>query len=81
MSTYVSLLRYTQKGIESIKQSPTRLDAAKKTFRDAGADFIIAPTINEEVAEVIGASLKTVKRDWAAAKTFLRTELRSARRD
>ena len=35
---------------------------------------------NEEVAEVIGASEKTVKRDWSAAKTFLRTELRSGRK-
>lgn len=39
MSTYISLLRYTQKGIESIKESPTRLDAAKKTLRDAGAEL------------------------------------------
>jgi len=39
MSTYITLLRYTQKGVETIKQSPTRLDAAKKTFHDAGADL------------------------------------------
>lgn len=31
---------------------------------------------NEEVAEVIGVSLKTVKRDWSAAKAWLRKELR-----
>jgi RNA polymerase sigma factor (TIGR02999 family) len=30
----------------------------------------------EEVAEVIGASEKTVKRDWAAAKAWLQSELR-----
>jgi RNA polymerase sigma-70 factor (ECF subfamily) len=36
---------------------------------------------NEEVAEVIGASKETVKRDWSAAKTFLRTELRSGRKN
>lgn len=39
MPTYISLLRYTQKGIEKIKESPTRLDAAKKTFREAGAEL------------------------------------------
>ncbi|MDB6043131.1 MAG: hypothetical protein JWM63_1682 [Gammaproteobacteria bacterium] len=37
MSTYISLLRYTQKGIESIKESPGRLDAARKTFEKIGA--------------------------------------------
>jgi uncharacterized protein with GYD domain len=30
MPHYVSLLRYTQQGIEKIKKSPTRLDAARK---------------------------------------------------
>jgi uncharacterized protein with GYD domain len=39
MPTYISLLRYTQKGIEHIKQSPSRLDAAKKIFRDAGGEL------------------------------------------
>ena len=39
MPTYISLLRYTQQGIEKIKQSPSRLDAAKKTFRDAGGEL------------------------------------------
>jgi RNA polymerase sigma factor (TIGR02999 family) len=33
----------------------------------------------EEVAEVMGISEKTVKRDWGAAKSWLRKELRSAR--
>jgi uncharacterized protein with GYD domain len=37
MSTYISLLRYTQKGIESIKESPGRLDAARKAFEKTGA--------------------------------------------
>ena len=33
MPTYISLVRWTQKGIENIKESPSRLDAAKKTFQ------------------------------------------------
>jgi uncharacterized protein with GYD domain len=37
MSTYISLLRYTQKGIESVKESPGRLDAARKAFEKMGA--------------------------------------------
>jgi uncharacterized protein with GYD domain len=37
MSTYISLLRYTQKRIESVKESPGRLDAARKAFEKTGA--------------------------------------------
>ena len=36
MPTYITLLRWTQKGAENIKQSPNRLDAAKKAFEAAG---------------------------------------------
>ena len=39
MATYVTLLRFTQKGIENIKESPSRLDAAKKAFRAVGAEL------------------------------------------
>ena len=39
MPTYVVLLRYTQKGIETIKEGPARLDAAKKTFAAAGGSI------------------------------------------
>jgi uncharacterized protein with GYD domain len=37
MATYISLLRFTQKGIENIKDSPARLEAARKIFEKAGA--------------------------------------------
>jgi uncharacterized protein with GYD domain len=36
MPHYITLFRYTQKGIESIKQGPSRLDAAKKAIEGAG---------------------------------------------
>ena len=39
MATYIMLMHYTQKGIENVKQSPTRLDAAKKTFKAMGAEL------------------------------------------
>jgi len=39
MPTYITLLRWTPKGIENIKESPGRLDAAKKTMEDMGAQF------------------------------------------
>lgn len=39
MSTFVSLISFTQKGIETIKDGPARLDAAKKMFAAAGANL------------------------------------------
>jgi uncharacterized protein with GYD domain len=39
MATYIMLIHYTQKGIENVKQSPTRLDAAKKAFKAIGAEL------------------------------------------
>ncbi|MFC1562110.1 GYD domain-containing protein [candidate division KSB1 bacterium] len=37
MPTYITLLSYTQKGIENIKDAPSRLDNAKKVFHEMGA--------------------------------------------
>ncbi len=39
MATYIMLIRYTQKGVENIKQSPARLDAARKAFKAMGAEL------------------------------------------
>lgn len=39
MATYISLIRYTDQGIRNIKDSPARLDAAKKLFQSAGAEL------------------------------------------
>ena len=39
MPTYISLLRYTQQGVQNIKESPARLDAAKKAFQAMGAEL------------------------------------------
>ena len=36
MPTYISLCRWTTQGATTIKESPKRLDAAKKVFADAG---------------------------------------------
>jgi uncharacterized protein with GYD domain len=38
MATYISLLQFTQKGAETIKDGPKRLDAAKQRFKEAGAE-------------------------------------------
>ena len=39
MATYIILASYTQQGIEKIKESPARLDAAKEAFRAMGAEL------------------------------------------
>lgn len=39
MPTYISLIRFTQKGMETIKEGPNRLDAAKQRFRAAGGEL------------------------------------------
>jgi uncharacterized protein with GYD domain len=37
MPTYISLLRFTQQGIEKIKDGPARVDAARKAYEVLGA--------------------------------------------
>lgn len=39
MPTYITLLRYTQQGTERIKESPTRLEAAKQSVRALGGEI------------------------------------------
>jgi uncharacterized protein with GYD domain len=36
MPTYLSLMRWTKEGLEKIKESPSRLEAAKKAVGSAG---------------------------------------------
>jgi uncharacterized protein with GYD domain len=39
MTTYVLLVNWTEKGIQQVKESPRRLDAARKALKDMGGDF------------------------------------------
>ncbi len=39
MPTYISLLRYTDKGIADAKSGPTRVDAAKDAYKKAGGEL------------------------------------------
>jgi uncharacterized protein with GYD domain len=70
MATYVSLVRYTEQGIQNIKESPSRLDAAKKLFQVNGGTLkqfflamgeydivIIAEAPNDETVARITLSL------------------------
>jgi uncharacterized protein with GYD domain len=36
MPTYIALLNWTPQGLKEVKQSPSRLDAARKGFQAAG---------------------------------------------
>lgn len=40
MPTYISLCRWTQQGVQTIKESPKRLDAAKKAFAKEGVKIV-----------------------------------------
>ena len=40
MATYLALIRWTNEGIEKIKESPSRLDAARKATEAAGAKLV-----------------------------------------
>jgi uncharacterized protein with GYD domain len=37
MPTYITLMRWTSQGAKNIKESPSRLDAARKAFQAVGA--------------------------------------------
>ena len=39
MSTYIMLANWTDQGAKNIKDSPRRLDAAKKALEDVGGEF------------------------------------------
>jgi hypothetical protein len=39
MPTYIALLHFTQKGVETIKEGPSRLDRAKQAFKAAGGEL------------------------------------------
>jgi uncharacterized protein with GYD domain len=39
MTTYVMLTKWTEKGMVNVRESPKRLDAAKKALKDMGGEF------------------------------------------
>jgi uncharacterized protein with GYD domain len=39
MPTYVTLIKYTQQGVENMKESPNRLATAKELFKSMGAEI------------------------------------------
>jgi len=50
MANYVVFFGYTEQGIKNIKDSPARVESAKKTFEDMGAkvkDFYLVMGMNQ----------------------------------
>ncbi|MEE8387048.1 MAG: GYD domain-containing protein [Acidiferrobacterales bacterium] len=39
MATYINLISYTDQGIRNIKDSPNRLDTARKILKDLGGEM------------------------------------------
>jgi uncharacterized protein with GYD domain len=39
MAHYIGLLQWTQQGVEKVKESPARLDAARQAFASMGVTF------------------------------------------
>ena len=39
MTTYIMLANWTDQGVQNVKESPRRLDAAKKSLQDMGGEF------------------------------------------
>jgi uncharacterized protein with GYD domain len=39
MATYIALLKWTGKGMEHVKDSPSRLDAGRETFKKIGVNI------------------------------------------
>lgn len=68
MPTYVMLINYTPQGVEKIKESPARLDAAKKAFQTVGVEL-------KEVYLVMGqydlVTIVDAPNDEAVAKAVL----------
>lgn len=68
MPTYISLIRFTQKGMETIKEGPKRLDAAKQRFRAAGGELKAFYLVTGKYDAVAIAELPN---DEAAARVAL----------
>lgn len=68
MATYLMLFSFTQQGIEKIKESPARVEAAKRTIHQMGGEvqafygilgsqydtmFIVKAPNDEKIAEMV----------------------------
>lgn len=68
MPTYISFIQYTQQGLQKIKDSPGRLDQARKAYEAAGGKLKDFYLVMGEYDIVVVADLPN---DDAAAKLAL----------
>jgi len=68
MATFISLLRWTQKGIENVKEGPGRLDAARAAFHAVGAEIKSFHLVMGHYDAVV---ITEAPSDEAAAKALL----------
>jgi uncharacterized protein with GYD domain len=81
MPTFVTLIKFTQKGIEAIKEGPARLDAAKRAYQTLGAklkDFYLVTGPYDAIAIIeapddetaVGISLGIASRGNSRTETM-----------
>jgi uncharacterized protein with GYD domain len=70
MPTYIAMLKWTAQGLQNLKQSPSRLDAARKSFEAGGVkmkDFYMVTGKHDMIAIIEAPD------DAALAKALLST--------
>jgi uncharacterized protein with GYD domain len=70
MPTYITLARWTQQGIEKVKESPARLDAFKQLVKSAGGEVKAFYVVTGQYDMVI---VSEAPNDEAIAKVALAT--------
>lgn len=75
MPTYITLAKWTEKGIEKVKESPARLDAFKKMIQSTGGKLKDFYMVTGQYDMVI---ITEAPNDEAVAKTVLTTSAKGS---
>ena len=68
MATYITLISFTQKGIENIRESPSRLERAREAIRAAGGEM---KAFYLTMGQYDGLVISEAPSDEAYSKTIL----------
>lgn len=72
MPTYIALLSFTEKGIANIKDSPARIEAARKAVESVGGKWL---SYHVTMGEYDGVATVELPNDEAAAQIVLATAM------